>query len=174
MTRQEKADIIEDLKVKFTENGYFYIADASGMTVEETNSFRSKCHKAGVEYKVVKNTLIKKALDQMEADFTDIEPVLKGFSGVMFSKEIGNLPAKVIKDHRKKSDKPILKGASIESAIYVGDNQLDSLSKLKSKNELLGEVIGLLQSPMSNVLSALESGKSTIGGIVKTLSEKES
>ncbi len=175
MTKEQKAQIIDELKLKFSDNGYFYIADASGMSVEETNKFRSLCHKAGLEYRVVKNTLIKKALDETEGDYSELDSVLKGFSGIMFSKEVGNLPAKVIKDYRKaKGTKPVLKAASIEKAIYIGEHQLDALVQLKSKNELIGEIIGLLQSPMSNVMSALQSGKHTIAGLVKTLSEKES
>ena len=175
MTREEKAQIIDELKVKFNENTNFYIADASGMTVDEVNNFRSLCHKSGVEYKVVKNTLIKKALDQIEGDFSELDEVLKGFSGIMFSGETSNLPAKIIKDYRKKGgEKPLLKAASIEQSFYIGEDKLDSLSKLKSKDELIGEIISLLQSPMSNVMSALESGKNNISGIVKTLSEKES
>jgi large subunit ribosomal protein L10 len=174
MTREEKAKIIDELKLKFSENSYFYFADASGLTVDQTNKFRSMCHKAGLEYKVVKNTLIKKALEEVEGDFSELYNELKGFSGIMFSKEIGNLPAKVLKDYQKGgSEKPSLKAASIETAIYIGSDKLDALSKLKSKNELIGEVISLLQSPMSNVLSALESGKNNIAGLVKTLSEKE-
>lgn len=175
MTKEEKALIIDDLKVKFSETSHFYLADASGMTVDQTNNFRSLCHKAGVEYKVVKNTLIKKALEEVEGDFTELYDSLKGFSGIMFSKEIANLPAKVIKDYRKgKGERPKLKAASIESAFYIGENHLDDLSKLKSKEELIGEIVGLLQSPMSNVMSGLQSAKHNIAGIVKTLSEKKS
>lgn len=174
MTREEKAQIIDELKLKFSENGYFYFADASGLSVNETNKFRSLCHKAGVEYTVVKNTLIKKALEEVEGDFSELYNELKGFSGIMFSKEIGNLPAKVLKNYQKGGSKrPVLKAASIETAIYIGADKLDELSNLKSKNELIGEIVGLLQSPMSNVLSALQSGKHTIAGLVKTLSEKE-
>ncbi len=175
MTREKKAQIIDDLKVKFSETSYFYLADASGMTVDQTNNFRSLCHKAGLEYRVVKNTLIQKALEQAEGDYSELYDVLKGFSGIMFSNEIGNLPAKVIKDYRKaKGEKPKLKAASIEGAFYIGEDHLDALSSLKSKNELIGEIIGLLQSPMSNVMSGLQSGKHNIAGIIKTLSEKES
>jgi large subunit ribosomal protein L10 len=173
MTRAEKAQIIDKLKVKFTENANFYFADASRMSVDETNKFRSLCFKAGVEYQVVKNTLIKKALDDVEGDYSELDSILKGFSGVMFSKEVSNLPAKILKDYRKKAGtKPVLKGASIEQAIFLGDDKLDSLSELKSKNELIGDIIALLQSPMSNVMSSLQSGKHTIAGLVKTLSEK--
>ena len=174
MTREEKAQIIEDLKQKFEENGNFYITDASGLTVKQVNEFRSLCFNEGLEYKVVKNTLIKRALDASEGDFSELDQVLKGFSGILFSKEIGNLPAKVIKKFRKKGgEKPALKGASIDGGIYLGDENLDLLSALKSKNELIGEIISLLQSPVTNVISALQSGENQLAGIVKTLSERE-
>ncbi|NMM49444.1 50S ribosomal protein L10 [Marinigracilibium pacificum] len=177
MTREEKAQVIESLVEKFNNNPFFYIADASGLTVGQINDFRRLCFKEGVEYKVVKNTLIKKALEQMEADFTELDVALKGFSGIIFSPESNNAPAKVIKDFRSKlgkgAKKPLLKGASIDSDIFVGDEHLETLSNLKSKNELIGEVITLLQSPAKNVISALKSGGDTIGGIVKTLQDRE-
>jgi len=176
MTREDKATIIEELKKKFDENSNFYITDASGFTVKQVNDFRKACFDAGVEYKVVKNTLIKKALDSMETDYASFdEEVLKGFSGIIFSKETGNLPAKVIKDFRKKQSlkKPLLKGASIDSGLFIGEEQLDTLSQLKSKEELVGDIIALLQSPATNVISALQSGKNKLAGIVKTLSERE-
>ncbi len=174
MTREEKATIISDLKSKFEDNAHFYIADASGLTVAQVNDFRSDCFKEGIEYKVVKNTLIKRALNEVEGDFSQLDDVLKGFSGIMFSKESGNVPAKILKAFRKKgNEKPLLKAASIEKEIYLGDESLDALSSLKSKNELIGEIITLLQSPAKNVISALESGKVQIAGVVKTLSERE-
>lgn len=175
MTRTEKAEIIEQLSQKFKENGSFYFTDASGFTVAEVNDFRRKCFEKGIEYKVVKNTLIQKALETIDGDFTPLnDEVLKGFSGVMFAGENANLPAKVIKDFQKndKNARPKLKGASIDFDLFIGENQLDMLSKLKSKNELIGEVIGLLQSPAKNVISALQSGEHTIAGLVKTLSER--
>mgnify|MGYP001081620435 CR=1 FL=1 len=176
MTKQEKAAIIDDLSEKFQNTSFFYITDASGLSVQQVNSFRRACFEKGVEYKVVKNTLIKKALDKVEGDFSEFtDKVLKGFSGIMFSPESNNLPAKVIKDFRKKgSEKPTLKGASIDQAYYYGDDQVDTLSKLKSKDELIGDIIGLLQSPATNVIGALQSSKHKLAGIVKTLSEKES
>ena len=140
------------------------------------NDFRKMCFEKGVEYKVFKNTLIKKALDQVETDYSEFEEgnVLKGFSGILFSMENGNLPAKIITDYRKKfkGEIPILKGASIDRELYIGNDQLSALSKLKSKNELIGEIITLLQSPVKNVISALQSGEHKLAGIVKTLSEK--
>ena len=176
MNKVEKQQIIEDLAIKIKENDSFYITDAAGLTVEQTNAFRRICFEKGVEYKVYKNTLIQKALESLEVDcvpFTD-GGVFKGFSGIIFSKETANLPAKIIKEFRAGgNEKPLLKGASIETSLYVGDDQLDSLSKLKSKVELIGEVIGLLQSPAKNVISALTSGGNKLAGILKTLSEKE-
>ena len=176
MTREEKLEIIEGLTEKLKDNPYFYIADASGFSVAQVNAFRRTCFEKGVEYKVYKNTLIKKALENLDADYSGLDVALKGFSGIIFSKETGNLPAKVILDFRKKLGKketrPVFKGASIDSDIFVGDNNLEMLSTLKSKQELLGEVIGLLQSPMTKLVSALQSGQNTIGGLVKTLSER--
>lgn len=176
MTKQEKSQVIDELKDKLNNNGYFYVTDASGLSVAQVNDLRRLCHKRGVEYKVVKNTLIKKALDDMETDYTPFdEKVLKGFSGIMFSAENGNMPAKIIKEFRKKAgvEKPLLKGASIDTDLFIGNDQLDALSELKSKPELIAEVIALLQSPAKNVISALQSGEHKLAGIIKTLSEKE-
>ena len=174
MTREEKASIIEELSEKFANNSHFYITDASGFTVAQVNNFRRMCFKSGVEYGVYKNTLIRKALEKQEgADYSQLFDVLHGFSGVIFSKEVGNTPAKVIREFRIKMEgKPVLKGASIDSSIYVGDENLTMLSELKSKNELIGDVIGLLQSPAKNVISALLSGKNTVAGLVKALEER--
>jgi large subunit ribosomal protein L10 len=177
MNREDKAQIIEELVERFNNHNFFYITDASGLTVAEVNDFRRMCFQKGVEYKVFKNTLIQKALDQIDTDYSDFENqnVLKGFSGILFSTENGNLPAKVITEYRKKykGEIPKLKGASIDKELYIGDDQLSALSKLKSKDELIGEIIALLQSPAKNVISALQSGEHKLSGIVKTLSEKE-
>lgn len=174
MTREEKAQIIEELSQKFADNAHFYVTDASGFTVEQINNFRRMCFKSGIEYRVYKNTLIQKALEKQEGvDYSPIFSVLNGFSGVLFSKEAGNTPAKVIREFRKKLEgKPVLKAASINSDFYIGDENLNMLSELKSKNELIGEVISLLQSPAKNVLSALLSGKQTVAGLVKALEER--
>ena len=171
MTREEKATIIEELSQKFADHNHFYITDATGFTVADVNNFRRMCFKNGVEYRVYKNTLIRKALEKQEgSDYSGLFGVLKGFSGVIFSKEAGNVPAKVIREFRTKMEgKPVLKGASIDSEIYVGDENLGMLADLKSKNELIGDVIALLQSPAKNVLSALLSGKQTVAGLVKAL-----
>lgn len=175
MTREEKAQIIAGLTEKFQQTDHFYITDTSGLTVAQINKFREMCFKQGVEYKVVKNTLIKKALENLNTDYTPMHSALKGFSGVMFVNENAKVPAKLIKDFKKedKEQRPKFKAASIDSDIFVGEDQLDVLAQLKSKQELLGEIVNLLQSPARNVLSALQSGGHKIAGIVKTLSERE-
>ena len=174
MTREEKAQIIDELSDKFANNNHFYITDASGFTVAQVNNFRRLCFKSGVEYKVYKNTLIQKALErQKNADFSPLFDTLKGFSGVIFSKESGNTPAKVIKEFRLKLEgKPVLKAASINSDLYIGDENLKALVELKSKNELIGDVIAALQAPAKNVISALLSGQNTLTGLVKALEQR--
>ncbi len=173
MTREEKTNIIEELSEKFNQHQHFYITDASGLTVAQINAFRRLCFHAGVEYGVYKNTLIRKALEKQGSGNEDLFKVLHGFSGVIFSKEIGNAPAKVIRDYRKGAEgKPLLKAASIDSSLFIGEENLNTLAELKSKNELIGEIISLLQSPAKNVVSALLSGKNTLGGLVKTLEER--
>jgi len=172
MTREEKSQVIETLTAQLSENANIYLADISGLNAGNTTNLRRACFKAGVQLAVVKNTLLKKAMESSDKDFGELKDILKGNTSLMFS-ETGNAPAKVIKEFRKKSDKPLLKGAYIQESIYVGDNQLDSLVELKSKDELVGEIIGLLQSPAKNVISALKSGGNTIAGLVKTLSERE-
>jgi len=176
MTKAEKGILIDELAEKLRSTDFFYIADTGGMSVAEVNEFRAMCFKRGVEYKIVKNTLIKKALAKLDTDYAPFDEALKGTSGIMFSTEVSNAPAKIIQDFKKKDkdlDKPAFKAASIDTDLFVGKEYLDTLSKLKSKNELLGEVIGLLQSPATNVISALQSGKHTLAGLIKTLSEKE-
>ncbi len=178
MTRDEKKEIIDGLTEKFRENPFFYITDASGFSVAKVNAFRRACFEKGVEYKVYKNTLVKKALENLDADFSKLSSeALKGFSGIMFSKETSNLPANVLLDFRKKQGKketrPVFKGASIDSDVIIGEANLEMLSKLKSKQELLGDLIGLLQSPAMNLLSALQSGQNNITGVLKTLAERE-
>lgn len=175
MNREQKAQVIEELAEKFKENPFFYITDASGMSVAEVNDFRRACFDKKIEYRVVKNKLIAKALEQLDTDYTVFnESVLKGFSGVIFSKEAGNTPAKLLKDFRKKknTEKPRFKAASIDTDIFIGEENLTMLSELKSKSELIGDVIGLLQSPAKNVVSALQSGKNTLAGLVKALEDR--
>jgi len=172
MTREEKSIVIKDLTAQLADNAHIYLADISGLDAGSTSNLRRACFKAGVSLSVVKNTLLSKAMEASDKDFAELPSVLKGNTAIMFA-ATGNAPAKVIKEFRKKSEKPVLKGAFIEEAIYVGDDQLESLVSIKSKEELLGEIVGLLQSPAKNVISALKSGGGTIAGIIKTLSEKE-
>ena len=172
MTREEKSQVIENLTTQLSENPIIYLADISGLNAQSTSNLRRACFKAGVKLAVVKNTLLAKAMESSDKDFGELSNTLKGNTSLMMA-ETGNAPAKVIKEFRKKSEKPVLKGAFIEEAVYVGDDQLDNLVNIKSKEELIGEIIGLLQSPAKNVISALKSGGNTISGIVKTLSERE-
>ena len=171
MTREEKSKVIDDLTTQLTEGGIIYLADISGLDAGQTSNLRRACFKADVKLEVVKNTLLAKAMEKSDKEFGELPETLKGNTSMMIS-DTGNAPAKVIKEFRKKSDRPILKGAYIEQAIYVGDDQLDSLVNIKSKEELIGEIIGLLQSPAKNVISALQSGGQTLTGILKTLSDK--
>jgi large subunit ribosomal protein L10 len=174
MTREEKAVVIEELSNKFKESPYFYIADSSELSVEDINKFRGLCFEKGVEMRVVKNTLIQKALEAAggeDGGYEDIYGALKGPSSLMFT-EVANSPAKVIKEFRENFDKPILKAAFIESAIYLGDEAVEQLAALKSKEELIGDIVLLLQSPAKNVISALKTGGSTIAGLVKALQER--
>ncbi|MFT6850856.1 MAG: large subunit ribosomal protein L10 [Sphingobacteriales bacterium] len=172
MTREEKSKVIENLTAQLTENPIIYLADISTLNANSTSNLRRACYRAGVRLEVVKNTLLAKAMEGSDKDFGDLSKTLVGNTSIMFS-ETGNAPAKVIKEFRKKSDRPLLKGAYIEESVYVGDDQLDNLVNIKSKEELIGDIIGLLQSPAKNVISALKSGGNTIAGIVKTLSERE-
>ena len=172
MTREEKSQVIEELTAQLADNSNIYLADISGLNATTTSDLRRACFKANVTLSVVKNTLLEKAMEASDKDFGDLSSVLKGNTSVMYS-ETGNAPAKVIKAFRKKSDKPLLKGAFIEEAIYLGDDQLDALVEIKSREELIGEIITLLQSPAKNVVSALQSGSGKLSGIIKTLSEKE-
>ena len=172
MNREEKQEVVLALQEKMQEYGNFYIADTSSLSVEKVNNIRRKCFESGIEMKVAKNTLIKIAIEGLEGDSSEIFPALKGQSALLFSK-VGNGPAKLIKSLRKgKEEKPVLKGAYIDTAIFVGDNQLDALVSLKSREELIGEIIGLLQSPAKNVVSALKSSGGKLAGIVKTLQER--
>ena len=173
MTREEKAAIIEKLAEKFSEQPNYYFADASGMSVEKTDNFRRECYKRGFEYVVVKNTLIEKALERNElSDSSFNSGVLKGFTGIIFSAD-PKAPAKLIKEFSKNNKGlPTFKGAIVDKSYFSGADQLDTLITLKTKNELIGDVIGLLQSPIQNVISGLKSSGSTIAGVLKTLSER--
>jgi len=171
MNKEEKHDLVLALSEQMKEFGNFYITDTSDLTVAKINNIRRQCFESDITMKVAKNSLIKKAMEATEGDYTAMYDVLKGSSSILFSKS-ATAPAKLIKKLRKQGDKPLLKAAYIDSAIFVGDNQLDTLIKLKSKEQLIGEVIGLLQSPAKNVISALQSGGNTLAGLVKTLQER--
>ena len=172
MNKKEKNELIDVLNNMLDENKNFYLADIAGLTAEESSSLRRLCYKQNVTIQVVKNTLLKKALDKNSMDFAQLDDILKGNTSLMFADE-AKAPASVIKTFRKKSDKPILKAAHIEEEFYIGDNNLSMLSELKSKNELIGDIITLLQSPAKNVISSLQSSTNKLSGIVKALSEKK-
>ncbi len=171
MTREEKAQVVENLTAVLEGTSTVYIADISGLDAGTTADLRRACFKANVKMSVVKNTLLEKAMEASDKDFGELTTILKGNSSMMIS-ETGNAPAKLIKDFRKKADRPILKGAFIEEAIYIGDENLEALVSIKSKEELIADVIALLQSPAKNVVSGLKSGGGKLSGILKTLSEK--
>ena len=177
MRKEDKIELVKDLTKKFKENNIFYLLDASGLTVGQVNSFREKCFKQDVEYKVMKNSFIKKALENQEIDYSEIIDgnSLKGFSGLLFAGQSPSGPAKVLKDFRKSldSDHPSLKVASIESDMFIGDDHLDSLSKLKGKEEIIGDIILLLQSPAKNIISLLKSSENKISGVIKALEDKQ-
>ncbi len=172
MTREEKSQVIEELTGELANSANIYLTDISGLNAGTTSDLRRAAFKANVRMAVVKNTLLEKAMEASDKDFGELPSVLKGNTSVMYS-ETGNAPAKLIKNFRKKSEKPLLKGAFIEEAIYIGDDQLDTLVDIKSREELIGEIITLLQSPAKNVVSALQSSGGKLAGIIKTLSEKE-
>ncbi|MCH4896338.1 MAG: 50S ribosomal protein L10 [Marinifilaceae bacterium] len=172
MRKELKKDIIDSLTNSINEYKHVYITDIAELDAESTYALRKACFTKQVKLIQVKNTLLKLALEQAEGEYTELLDVLKGSSSIMLS-DTGNAPAKVIKEIRAKQDKPILKAAYVEESIYIGDSELDNLVNIKSKEELLGDIVSLLQSPIKNVISSLESGKNTLSGIVKTLSEKE-
>lgn len=171
MKKEEKQDIVLALTEQIKEYGSFYITDTANLSVAKVNTIRRKCFENGITIQVAKNTLIKKAMEAASGDFSELYEVLKGSSTILFSTS-GNAPAKLIKDLRKTGDKPVLKAAYIDSAIFIGDKQLDTLISLKSKEELVGDIIALLQSPAKNVISGLKSGGNKLAGIVKTLQER--
>lgn len=172
MTKEEKAKYVDDLAVQLAENNVIYLTDTAELTVEVVGNLRRKAFNANVSMRVVKNSLLEKAMDRVEdKDFGELRDTLKGATSIMFA-ETGNGPARLIKDFRKKEDKPILKGAYIDASVYVGDDQLKMLSELKSKEEMIGEIIGLLQSPAKNVVSGLKGAGGKLAGILKTLEER--
>ena len=171
MKKENKALVIDSLVESINNNAHFYLADIAGLNAEDTSNLRRKCFESGIQVQVAKNTFVKLALDKAEGDFEELYSVLKGNTSILFS-ETGNAPAKVIKEFRKTNDKPVLKAAYVEEGIYIGDDQIDVLSSIKSKDEVIADVVALLQSPIKNVLGALQSAPNTIGGLVKTLQEK--
>lgn len=172
MTREEKTQLIDDLVTTLSSTGTVYLTDTSELNAAVTSDLRRTCFKKNVKLTVVKNTLLKKAFERVEGrDFSEVYVALKGSTSLMTA-EAGNAPAKLIKEFRKKHPKPILKAAYVEEMCFVGDNQLDQLINIKSREELIGDVIALLQSPIRNVVGALQSGGHTIAGLVKTLSDR--
>jgi large subunit ribosomal protein L10 len=171
MTREEKSVAISEILDVLKSNQNIYLTDISGLNALETSNLRRMCFKAGVKLSVVKNTLLEKAMDDSEKDFGELKETLNGNTSVMIA-EVSSAPAKVIKNFRKKSERPILKGAMIEEDIYIGDDQLETLFAIKSKEELIGDIIMLLQSPAKNVISALSSSGGKLSGILQTLSNK--
>ena len=172
MRREEKDAIINSLAEKLDAYSHFYLTDTAELNAAETSALRRKCFEQEILMVVVKNTLLKRALEKSEKDFEELYDVLKGSTSVMFT-NTGNIPAKLIKEFRKKHDKPVLKAAYVEEAFYVGEHELENLVAVKSKDELLGDLIALLQSPVMNVMSALQSGSGTIHGVLETLSNRE-
>jgi large subunit ribosomal protein L10 len=172
MRREEKEVIINNLAQRLDESKHFYLTDISSLNAEQTSNLRRKCFEKEISLLVVKNTLLHQAMEKSGGDFNDLYDVLKDSTSIMFS-ETGNTPAKLIKEFRKTMEKPLLKAAFVEESIYIGDDQLDALSNIKSKDELLGDLLMLLQSPASNLVSALASSSSKMAGALLTLSEKE-
>lgn len=172
MKKEEKDQIIDVLVNDLQSSNYIYLTDISNLNVEKTNELRRLCFKRNVKLRVVKNTLLKKAMEKSERDFSELFDALRGPTSLMIG-DAGNIPARLIKEFRKAGDRPLLKGAYIEEMCFIGDNQLDALIAIKSKNEIIGDIIGMLQSPAQNVISALQSSGNKLGGILKTLSEKE-
>lgn len=171
MKKEDKGVIIEKIKEVVSSYPHFYLTETEGMNAAQVSELRRACFKADIKMLVVKNKLMIKALDELEADYSPLYGSLKQNTAVLFS-NVGNAPARLIQDFNKKNMKPVLKAAYVEESIYVGENQLDTLATIKSKNELLADVIALLQSPAKNVVSALQSGANTIHGVLQTLSER--
>jgi len=174
MTRQEKTEVIEALKEEFSHLDFFYLTDASTLSVDKVNQFRRLCFNRNIKMRVIKNTLIRKALEDAPAErnFAALFGELKGPTAILYAHGAANEPARLLKEFRTENERPILKAAYIDTAVFIGDDQLEALTKLKSKEELLGEILGLLQSPARNVISALQSGGQTLSGLVKALQER--
>ncbi|NLV18768.1 MAG: 50S ribosomal protein L10 [Bacteroidetes bacterium] len=172
MRREEKITIVDSIAERLKEYSHFYLTDTAELNATDTSTLRRKCFENDVKLIVVKNTLLKRAFEQSDIDFQELYPVLKGATSIMFTNN-GNTPAKLIKEFRKKHDKPVLKGAYVQESFYLGDETLESLVSLKSREELIGDIVFLLQSPARNVISALQSsGGGKIHGVLETLSNK--
>lgn len=172
MKREEKDIIVNNLVDQLNGSPHFYLTDTSELNAEATSLLRRKCFESKIKMVVVKNTLLKRALDKTDYNVEELYDVLKGSTAIMFT-ETGNTPAKVIKEFRKKFEKPLIKAAYVEESIYIGNDQLENLVNIKSKEELLGDIIGLLQSPMKTVISQLKSGNNILAGVLETLSDKK-
>lgn len=171
MRKEDKQQLIDSIAQLLTDNNNFYLTDISTLNAEDTSNLRRLCFKNGIHMRVVKNTLLRKAMEKVDRGYDELYDTLKGNTSIMFA-EAGNAPAKMIKEFRKKKDRPILKSAFIEETVYIGDENLEFLVSIKSKNELIADLIALLQSPAKNVVSALQSGGNTLTGVLKTLSER--
>jgi len=172
MRREEKSTIIDSLAENLKEYSHFYLTDTAQLNAADTSALRRKCFENDIKLVVVKNTLLKRALDQTEGNFEELYQVLKGTTSIMFTNS-GNVPAKLIKEFRREHSKPVLKGAYVQESIYIGDDMLDALVSIKTKEELIGDIIMLLQSPAKNVISALQSGGNKLHGVLETLAKKE-
>jgi len=172
MRREDKNTIIESLTERLKEYSHFYLTDTAELNAADTSALRRKCFENDIKLVVVKNTLLKRALEQSGINFEELYPVLKGTTSIMFT-QTGNTPAKLIREFRKVHDKPLLKAAYVQESVYVGDNMLDALVSIKTREELIGDIILILQSPAKNVISALQSGGNKIHGVLETLSKKE-
>ena len=171
MRKEDKSTIIDQIAAVVKNYNHFYLTETTSLNAEKTSELRKECFKADIKLMVVKNTLLRKALESLDADYSELFSCLKGSTTVMLS-NTGNAAAKLVKEFNKKSDLPLLKAAYVEENVYIGADQLDTLVAIKSKNELIAEVIGLLQSPAKNVVSALQSGGSKLHGVLQTLSER--
>lgn len=173
MRKEDKSIIIEQIAATLKEYSALYLVETAGLNAEKTSDLRRECFKNDVKLVVVKNTLLKKAMEQSDVDYSALYDCLKGSTSMMLS-NVGNAPAKILKSFKKKDDTlPALKAAYVEECAYIGADQLETLASIKSKNELIADIIGLLQSPAKNVVSALQSGGSKLHGILETLSNKE-
>ena len=172
MRREEKNAIIDSLAERIKEYNHFYLTDVAQLNAADTSDLRRKCFENNIKLVVVKNSLLKRALEQSEGNFEELFQVLQGTTSIMFANS-GNIPAKLIKEFRKKHDKPVLKGAYVQESVYIGDNMLETLISIKTKQELIGDIIMLLQSPAKNVISSLQSGGNKLHGVLETLSKKE-